>query len=66
MGLHPGTPESRPEPKSEAQLLSHPGIPSYLYLKTKGSTMENILETTDLRYYLGTKPKLFVLTLLLG
>ena len=27
MGLDPGTPESRPEPKAYAQLLSHPGVP---------------------------------------
>ena len=25
MGLHPGTPGSRPEPKAVAQPLSHPG-----------------------------------------
>ena len=28
VGLDPRTPGSRPEPKAEAQLLSHPGIPS--------------------------------------
>eukprot|EP00071_Canis_lupus_P038742 XP_022272299.1 uncharacterized protein LOC102151387 isoform X3 [Canis lupus familiaris] len=27
VGLNPGTPGSRPEPKADAQLLSHPGIP---------------------------------------
>ena len=27
MGLNPGTPGSRPEPKADAQPLSHPGIP---------------------------------------
>ena len=26
VGLHPGTPGSRPEPKAGAQLLSHPGV----------------------------------------
>ena len=26
-GLYPGTPGSRAEPKADAQLLSHPGIP---------------------------------------
>ena len=26
-GLNPGTPGSHPEPKAEAQLLSHPGTP---------------------------------------
>ena len=25
--LNPGTPGSRPEPKADAQLLSHPGVP---------------------------------------
>ena len=27
VGLDPGTPGSRPEPKADTQLLSHPGIP---------------------------------------
>ena len=27
VGLDPGTPGSHPEPKADAQLLSHPGIP---------------------------------------
>ena len=27
VGLDPGTPGSRPEPRADAQLLSHPGIP---------------------------------------
>ena len=27
VGLKPGTLESRPEPKADTQLLSHPGIP---------------------------------------
>ena len=26
-GLHPRTPGSHPEPKADAQLLSHPGVP---------------------------------------
>ena len=26
-GLDPRTPQSRPEPKADAQLLSHPGVP---------------------------------------
>ena len=29
-GLDPGTPGSRPEPKADAQPLSHPGIPVWL------------------------------------
>ena len=33
MGLDPGTPESRPEPKADAQLLNHPGVPVLLLLK---------------------------------
>ena len=28
VGLNPGIPESHPEPKADAQPLSHPGIPS--------------------------------------
>ena len=27
VGLDPGTPGSHPEPKADAQLLSHPGVP---------------------------------------
>ena len=27
MGLNPGIPGSHPEPKADAQLLSHPGVP---------------------------------------
>ena len=29
VGLDPRTPGSRPEPKADAQLLSHPGIPNW-------------------------------------
>ena len=29
VGLDPGTPGSRPEPKADAQPLSHPGVPSF-------------------------------------
>ena len=32
VGLDPGTPGSRSEPKVDAQLLSHPGVPSLLLL----------------------------------
>ena len=31
VGLDPGTPGSRPEPKADAQPLSHPGIPNLVY-----------------------------------
>ena len=34
MGLDPGTLGSHPESKTDTQLLSHPGIPSF-YLKKK-------------------------------
>ena len=27
VGLDPGSPGSRPKPKADAQLLSHPGVP---------------------------------------
>ena len=29
VGLDPRTPESHPEPKADAQLLCHPGVPTY-------------------------------------
>ena len=32
VGLDPGTPGSRPGPKADAQLLSHPGVPRYRFL----------------------------------
>ena len=31
VGLHPGTPGSRPGPKAGAKLLSHRGIPSHIF-----------------------------------
>ena len=31
--LHPGTPGSHPEPKSDAQPLNHPGIPRKNFFK---------------------------------
>ena len=31
VGLHPRTPESRPEPKAGAQPLSHPGAPTHRF-----------------------------------
>ena len=31
VGLDPGTPGSCPEPKADAQLLSHPGIPDNVF-----------------------------------
>ena len=31
VGLDPGTPGSRPEPKADAQPLSHPGVPIFLF-----------------------------------
>ena len=34
-GLDPGTPGSRPEPKADAQPLSHPGAPSKDVFKGK-------------------------------
>ena len=32
VGLHPGTLGSRPEPKADAQPLSHPGVPNLEFL----------------------------------
>ena len=34
-GLNPGSPGSRPEPKADAQLLSHPGVPPISVLNCK-------------------------------
>ena len=34
VGLDPGTPGSRPGPKAGTKLLSHPGIPKKLLLKS--------------------------------
>ena len=34
-GLHPRTPGSHPEPKTDAQALSHPGIPNPALLLTE-------------------------------
>ena len=31
VGLDPGTPGSCPEPKADAQLLIHPGVPIYQF-----------------------------------
>ena len=34
LGLNPGTPGSRPEPKADAQPLTHPGVPNFeIFLK---------------------------------
>ena len=35
MGPDPGTPGSHPEPKADAQLLSHPGVPLSTSLKSQ-------------------------------
>ena len=32
MGLHPRTPGSCPEPKADAQPLSHPGVPKGIFI----------------------------------
>ena len=37
VGLHPKTPESRPEPKADTQPLSHPGIPGLVILIVGGT-----------------------------
>ena len=37
MGLDPGTPGSRPEPKADTQVLSHPGVPEPSSLKHQES-----------------------------
>lgn len=35
VGLNPEALGSRPEPKADAQLLSHPGVPGYLMMLRK-------------------------------
>ena len=35
VGFDPRTPGSQPELKADAQPLSHPGAPDYIYLKPK-------------------------------
>ena len=40
VGLDPGSPGSRPRPKSGAKLLSHPGIPHFFL--SAGITILNI------------------------
>ena len=47
MGLDPRTPGSRPEPKADAQPLSHPGAPSLLLYKNLLRTKK----TTDLLFF---------------
>ena len=39
VGLDPGTPGSCPEPKADAQPLSHPGCPVIIFLKKKFLTI---------------------------
>ena len=38
-GLDPRTPGSHPEPKADAQPLSHPGVPNILFLKPMAEHM---------------------------
>ena len=45
VGLDPGTLESHPEPKVDAQPLSHPGVPVYHILKE--SLPKNIIPNHD-------------------
>ena len=54
-GLDSGTPGSRPEPKADAQPLSHPGIPPtdhvVLDLQTSLSLVHTRLTTTESNQY---------------
>ena len=43
MGLKPGTPGSLPEPKADAQPLSHPGVPELSSLKTHPTHLKHAL-----------------------
>ena len=40
MGLDPRTPESQPEPKADAQPLSHPGVPQDVLARILKDQME--------------------------
>ena len=51
MGLDPRTPGSQPEPKADAQPLSHPGAPRHIFNKDIIATVTPL--TTD---YLPTSP----------
>ena len=52
MGLHPGTPGSRPKPKADAQTLSHLGVPRSGYLVGHPKELFRVLEmfSLDLDY----------------
>ena len=39
VGFDPGSPGSRPGPKAGAKPLRHPGIPLFLFLKERESTL---------------------------
>ncbi|CAK7315610.1 hypothetical protein VULLAG_LOCUS19161 [Vulpes lagopus] len=58
-GLNPRTPGSRPEPKADAQPLSHAGVPpSWSYLK------ETLSEACLLHFeifYISTSPEIVIL-----
>ena len=56
MGLDPGSPGPHPEPKADAQPLSHPGIPPFL--KLEQGHIGNPSSTTQTRtklYWMGNK-----------
>ena len=42
VGLDPGTLGSRPEPKADTQLLSHPGVPLLLVLSENIALNSNV------------------------
>ena len=57
-GLDPGTPESHPEPKADAQLLSHPGVPNFTVLMSinKYKNYKGYVENIRLSFQLLNPP----------
>ena len=44
VGLNPGTPGSHPEPKADAQPLSHPGVPVFISLSQFNCSWDVLFE----------------------
>ena len=47
--LDPGTPRSCPEPKPDAQPLSHPGVPKHLLNRCMDGQRQKVSESAELR-----------------
>ena len=55
VGLHPRTPGSRPEPKADAQLLRHPGVPLLFYFFQGKGTKQNTKKIKEKREWNNNK-----------